>query len=99
MGAVLGALVGDFMVLGAGTGWMPRALTLRKWEKLLLFLSWSICVWSGEGKLPVLGLWGILSISDQCSAIQLSSLGIRAALCCHLQGQAHLPWLCHPSLP
>lgn len=66
MGAVtslcLRALVGDFMVLGAGTGGMPRALTLGRWEKLLLVLPWSTCVWSGEGKLSVLGLWAILSM-------------------------------------
>lgn len=53
MGAValpcLGALVRDFMVLGAATGGMPRALTLGKWEKLLLVLPWSTCGWSGEG--------------------------------------------------
>jgi len=59
MGAVtllhLGALVDDFVVLGAGTGRMPQALApsaprkagpvlLGKWENLLRFLPLSICV-------------------------------------------------------
>lgn len=54
MGAVtlpcLRALVDGFVVVGVGTGWVPRALTpsvtckaglflLGKWEKLLRFLS------------------------------------------------------------
>lgn len=29
----------------------------------------------------------------------VSSLGIEAAVCYHQRGQAHLPWLHHPSLP
>ena len=59
MGAVtllcLRAPVDDLMVLGAGTGWVPQALTpsaplkagprlLGKWQKLLWFLPWSLCV-------------------------------------------------------
>lgn len=55
MGAVtspcLRVLVDDFVVLGARTGWMPQALTsckagllLGKWEKLLWFLPWTLCV-------------------------------------------------------
>lgn len=58
---------------------MPQTLTLGKWEKLLLFLSWSICVWSGEGKLPVLSLWGILSLSQTRLAVNFGLSVLSAA--------------------
>lgn len=57
----LGALVRDFMVLGAATGGMPRALTPREMGKAASG-SPLVHLWVLRGReLSVLGLWVILS--------------------------------------
>lgn len=57
--------------------WGLGVHALGIWEKLHLFLSWAICVWSREGKLPELSPWGILSVSEQSSAVQFELSGHR----------------------
>ena len=102
----LRAPVDDFMVLGAGTGWVPQALTpsapLQSWptppgemaKAALVSPLVPLCViWGGEAFcIGTLGIfWDFLYLRSTSSGV---CLGIGAAACCRQWGRADLLGIC-----